>query len=136
MLRREKTPRTAIVIGGGIIGLASAVELQTRGIATVLVDPDRERRHASWGNAGHLAVEQVEPLASPATLASFPRRLFFRGGALSLPPAEIAAWLPFAFRLLNASRPRRFASGKVALGSLVGRALPAWRDLAARAGAQ
>jgi glycine/D-amino acid oxidase-like deaminating enzyme len=136
MLIREKTPRTAIVIGGGIIGLASAVELQARGISTVLIDPDRERRHASWGNAGHLAVEQVEPLASPATVASFPRRLFFRGGALALPPSDIGAWLPFACRLLAASRPRRFASGKVALGSLVGRALGAWRNLAERTGAR
>jgi D-hydroxyproline dehydrogenase len=135
MLRREKAPRTAIVVGGGIIGLASAFELQQRGIATVLIDPDRQRRRASWGNAGHLAVEQVEPLASRAMLASFPRRLFFRGGALGLPPADIDAWLPFALRLIGASRPRRFASGKAALKSLVGRALPAWRDLATRAGA-
>jgi D-amino-acid dehydrogenase len=136
MLRPEKTSRTAIVIGGGIIGLASAFELQARGIATVLVDPERQRRHASWGNAGHLAVEQVEPLASPATLASFPRRLFWRGGALALPPADIGAWLPFAWRLIAASRPSRFASGKVALKSLVDRALPAWRELAVRADAR
>jgi D-amino-acid dehydrogenase len=136
MLRREKTPRTAIVVGGGIIGLASAFALQARGIATVLVDPERKRRRASWGNAGHLAVEQVEPLASAANLASFPRRLFSRGGALALPPSDIGEWLPFAARMIAASRPRRFASGKVALKSLVGRALPAWRDLAARADAQ
>lgn len=136
MLRREKTPRTAIVIGGGIIGLASAFELQRRGLATVLVDPDRERRRASWGNAGHLAVEQVEPLASPAMVASFPRRLFFRGGPLALPPSDVGVWLPFACRLLVASRPRRFAAGKLALKSLVGHALPAWRHLAERAGAR
>jgi D-hydroxyproline dehydrogenase len=135
MLKREKTPRTAVIVGGGIIGLASAFELQTRGIATVLLDPERERRHASWGNAGHLAVEQVEPLASAATLASFPRRLFWRGGALALPPADIGAWLPFACRLISASRPARFASGKVALKSLISRALPAWRELAARTNA-
>ncbi|MBC8025946.1 MAG: FAD-binding oxidoreductase [Steroidobacteraceae bacterium] len=136
MLKREKTLKTAIVVGGGIIGLASAFELQARGLATVLVDPERERRHASWGNAGHLAVEQVEPLASVAALKSFPRRLFSRGGALALPAADIGAWLPFACRLIAASRPRRFAAGKVALKSLVGRALPAWRELAARADAQ
>jgi glycine/D-amino acid oxidase-like deaminating enzyme len=135
MLKREKTPRTAIVVGGGIIGLASAFELQARGLATVLLDPERERRHASWGNAGHLAIEQVEPLASMATLASFPRRLFSRGGALALPPADIGSWLPFACRLIAASRPRRFASGKIALKTLVGRALPAWRALAARTSA-
>ncbi len=136
MLKREKTLRSAVVVGGGIIGLSSAFELQARGFATVLLDPERERRHASWGNAGHLAVEQVEPLASAATLASFPRRLFSRGGALALPPADIGAWLPFACRLIAASRPGRFASGKVALKSLVSRALPAWRELAARADAQ
>jgi glycine/D-amino acid oxidase-like deaminating enzyme len=142
MLSTEKalTPsapaRTALVVGGGIIGLSIAFELQTRGLATVVVDAERVRRRASWGNAGHIAVEQVEPLASPATLASFPRRLFFRGGALSLPVRDVGTWLPFALRLLRASHPARFRDGKVALRTLVGDALPAWRRLASRADAR
>jgi len=127
---------TALVIGGGIIGLACANGLQRRGIATTLFDPSSPVRSASWGNAGHIAVEQVEPLAAPGALASLPRRLFCRGGAASFPLRDIGAWLPFGWRLLRASGPRGFAAGKLALSSLLSAALPAWRRLTSSTGSE
>jgi D-hydroxyproline dehydrogenase len=120
---------SAIVIGGGIVGLACALQLQRRGIRTLVVEPEVATRAASWGNAGHLAIEQVEPLASRRTLRSFPSRLFWRGGALSLPPRDIGAWLPFAWRLAKAASPTRFEAGKTALGKLVRQSMPAWRRM-------
>ena len=128
-------PGTALVVGGGIVGLACAVELQRRGIATRMFDPALLPRNASWGNAGHLATEQVEPLASPHALASLPRRLFSRGGAAAFPLRDLGTWLPFGWRLLRASTPARFAAGTHALRSLLAQALPAWRRLTAATGA-
>ncbi|MFT3978614.1 MAG: FAD-dependent oxidoreductase, partial [Sphingomonas bacterium] len=115
--------------------MSSAIALLERGIACTLIDPAAARRGASWGNAGHIAIEQVEPLASMATMRSLPHRLFSRGGAASLPPRDMGAWLPFAMRLLVAARPKRFAAGKAALGTLMAQALPAWRRLMTGAGA-
>lgn len=129
----ERAPASAIVIGNGVIGLACALAFQRSGIRTTIVAPDGPWRGASWGNAGHIAIEQVEPLASLATLRGFPKRLFMRGGPLALPPRAIAAWLPFALRLARASTPARFAHGKAALGGLLADALPAWRRLLADA---
>ncbi|WP_414900983.1 NAD(P)/FAD-dependent oxidoreductase [Sphingomonas flavalba] len=131
----QGAPASAIVIGGGVVGLCCALELQRRGIATTIVAPADSSDAASWGNAGHVAIEQVEPLASPATLRSFPRRLFWRGGPVSLPPGQIGAWLPFALRLLGSSGAARFAHGKAALTELLAPALPAWRRVLADAGA-
>ncbi|WP_322109587.1 FAD-binding oxidoreductase [Steroidobacter cummioxidans] len=125
---KKPTPKTAVVIGGGIVGLACAVNLQNSGVQTTLIDPQRPHP-ASWGNAGHIAVEQVEPLANPATLRTFHKRLFWRGGALSLPPADIGTWLPFALRFVQASRPAQHRAGKVALGAALSAAWPAWRKL-------
>jgi D-hydroxyproline dehydrogenase len=121
----------AVVIGGGLIGTCCAIELQRRGIATLIVDPAAEIRPASWGNAGHIAVEQVEPLASPAMLRNFWRQLYWRGGPVSLPPRQIGTWLPFALRFAAATR--RFEAGKKALSAVIGGALPAWRSLLAEA---
>jgi D-amino-acid dehydrogenase len=75
-------PNDALVIGGGLVGLSCALNLQQHGLRTTLIDPGTTPRPASWGNAGHIATEQVEPLASRKTLRSFPQRLFWRGGAL------------------------------------------------------
>lgn len=120
-----------IIIGGGIVGTCCALRLQQAGIATVIIDPAAEPKPPSWGNAGHIAIEQVEPLASRAMIRSAPRRLFALGGALSLPLKEVAAWGPFAARLWKASAPARYAAGRAALGALQADALPAWRRLAA-----
>ncbi|SEN68540.1 D-amino-acid dehydrogenase [Sphingomonas gellani] len=121
---------SVVVVGGGVVGLASAVALVRAGHPVVVLDADRDRQAASWGNAGHLAVEQVAPLASAASLLSAWRRRFSAGGALHLPLTGARAWLPFVPGFLSASRPARFAAGKAALGTLLGDAVPAWQRLA------
>lgn len=123
------------VIGGGVIGATGALALQSRGLATTLIDPDPEWRGASCGNAGHIAADEVEPLASRATLRGLPRNLFQRGGPVGLPLRDVGTWLPFGLGLFAASRPDRFEAGKRALGSLTAEALPAWRRLVAEIGA-
>lgn len=134
-MEKAQSQQAAIVIGGGLVGICCALALQRQGIAVTLVDQPGERRSASWGNAGHIAVEQVEPIASRAMLRSAWKRMFWRGGPVDLPVADIAHWLPFALRLIAASRPRRFAAGKAALTGLMSQAIPAWRRLLASADA-
>lgn len=120
---------TAIIIGGGVIGSAAALALQKRGIDSRLIDPDPRWRGASRGNAGLIAINECDPLASIATLRSMPGMLFSRGGPVGLPLRDIGAWLPFGLRLLAASRPARFEAGRHALTTLLTEALPAWRRL-------
>lgn len=130
-----RTKRTALVVGGGIVGLSSALALIEHGLDVTLLDDAPDRPPASWGNVGHVATEQVEPLASWRMALQMPRRLMLLGGPVSFPPAAIATWLPFGLRLLAAGTPARFARGKAALGELLGLALPAWRDRVDRLGA-
>ncbi|AHE55481.1 NAD(P)/FAD-dependent oxidoreductase [Sphingomonas sanxanigenens] len=134
MAEKNRAGSTAIVIGAGVIGHASAIALQRAGFAVTLVAPPTGPE-ASWGNAGHIAIEQVEPLASRATILSMHRRLFMRGGALGLPPRDISAWLPFSMRLVRSSGASRFSAGAHALGTMLGVALPAWRTLLEMVGA-
>ncbi|WNO53405.1 NAD(P)/FAD-dependent oxidoreductase [Stakelama saccharophila] len=117
-----------IVIGGGIVGLSSALALARAGHDVVAYAP-RDEAAPSWGNAGHLAVEQIEPLASRASLRSAPRRLFAVGGALDFPLSMARHWLPFALDFVKATKPQRFAAGRSALGGLMKDAVPAWRRL-------
>jgi D-amino-acid dehydrogenase len=123
--------RATNVVGGGVVGLACGLALARAGHAVTLLEPDATRSAASWGNAGHIATEQVAPLASPAAVRSAPRRLFVRGGALDLPLGGMADWLPFALRLVGRSTRARFTAGSAALGGLLRESMPAWERLVA-----
>lgn len=118
---------SVLVIGGGVVGRACALALQRNGWRAMLVDPDVAGIAPSWGNAGHIATEQTEPLASLAMLGAAPRRWHAFGGPLDL--REPLRRLPWVARYLRACTPSRFASGQVALRGLLAEALPAWRRL-------
>lgn len=119
----------AIVIGGGIIGASAALRLRAGGLQVSLIDPGDAKLAASWGNAGHIAIEQVEPLASWPMIRSAPKRLFSAGGALGLPIDQIDRWLPFALRMAKFSSAHHVDRGRAALRSLLAAAMPAWRKL-------
>ncbi|MPS70795.1 MAG: FAD-binding oxidoreductase [Novosphingobium sp.] len=123
------------IVGGGVVGLCTGIELLEAGHQVALVDDDTEGKAASWGNAGHIAVEQVEPLASMDMVRSLPQRLFLRGGPLGFPPAAMAEWVPFGLRLLAAARPARFRRGCEALAPLLAGSMPAWISMTERIGA-
>jgi len=121
-----------IVVGAGVVGLSCALALQQRGWRVTICDPDRSGNAASWGNAGHLATEQVTPLASPAMLRSAPSRLAVWGGPLAFRnPLAIAPWV---WRFLRSATKDRSEAGRRVLGGLMVQALPAWRRLADQLG--
>jgi D-amino-acid dehydrogenase len=127
--------KRGIVIGGGVVGLSVAQRLLQTGASITIMDVAPAAGAASWGNAGHIATEQVEPLASWPVIRSAPRRLFSAGGALGLPLSQINRWLPFACRMAAASNATRVEHGRAALRSLLAAALPAWRSLTIDVGA-
>jgi D-hydroxyproline dehydrogenase len=127
--------KTVCVIGAGFVGAACAWQLQRSGFQVQLLDRSLNDSSAfsaaaSWGNAGHLAIEQTQPLANWANVRSLPRRLFSLGGPVGLPLLDINAWLPFGLRLMNAAAPAKLLQGQAALSDLLARAMPAWQRLA------
>ncbi len=124
----RKTANTEVsILGGGLIGIASALRLQQAGHRCVLIDPMQDGQAASWGNAGHIATEQIAPLASWATIRSLPRRWFARGGAVDVPkPWSVLPWM---LRFLRAAKRSRHAAGVTALRGLLADAIPAWQRL-------
>lgn len=116
------------VIGGGIVGHCAALKLAELGAVVTLYDPPGSDAAPSWGNIGHIAIEQVVPLASWATLRTLPRRL---GGSIGLPIVGAHRWLPFGLRLTRYASGGSVARGTAALQTLLSHAVPAWRRLAA-----
>ncbi|MCA2997556.1 MAG: FAD-binding oxidoreductase [Rhodocyclaceae bacterium] len=107
-----------VVIGAGIIGLACALRLQHDGLKVALVDRAGAGHGASFGNAGHIATEQIYPLASPQVVRGALSTLMDAEGALRIRPQYILHILPWLARFLWASRPSAFSRGIVALSTL------------------
>ena len=78
--RIDGGPRSAIVVGAGIVGLSTAWFLQERGVEVTVVDRTGVAAGASWGNAGWIAPALTLPLelarraALRAALPARPRR--------------------------------------------------------------
>ena len=121
------------VVGGGLVGTATALRLQAAGFEATLVDQGDPRRGASFGNIGHIAAEQCEPMPSPATLKGAVGRLFAFGGPLDFRARDAALWGPWALRFLTASRPAAVAHGAGVLAHLLDDPVGAWVRLAALA---
>ena len=127
--------RTVIVIGAGMVGAASAFRLQAAGRRVILIDPGPPEHASSFGNAGHIAIEQVEPLASWSTARRAPGQLFAFGGPLDFRLKDVGVWGPWARRYLAACGRDQVRDGTEALRTLTIPAVRAWRDLLAEAGA-
>jgi D-amino-acid dehydrogenase len=126
---------TVLVIGGGVIGLACALRIAREGRRVTLVDRDEPGRGTSFGNAGHIATEQVFPLASPEVVRGCLRYLLDRESPLRIRPGYALGILPWLARFAWASRHESFVRGTEAIKSLQRTAAADMVELLGMAGA-
>jgi len=62
--------RSVIVLGAGMVGVASALHLQRRGWSVALVDRKQPGRETSYGNTGIIQSEAARPYPMPRDLRS------------------------------------------------------------------
>ncbi|UOO82477.1 FAD-binding oxidoreductase [Uruburuella testudinis] len=119
-----------IVIGAGIIGLSIAATLRKRGAPVLLLDAGAVCGGASWGNAGHIATEQVYPVADPSLLKKLPAMLLNPLGPLRLDWRYLPKLLPWAWHAVLNMRPQHFQKNHQALLALNSRCLADWQQFA------
>ena len=116
-----------VVVGAGIVGLATALRLREAGHEVLLIDRQGVAAEASRGNAGALAYSDILPLASPGIIRQAPRWLLDPLGPLAIPPAYLPRIAPWLWRFWRASQPRQVAastSAQAALMQLAAQAMP------------
>ncbi|MCL1132054.1 FAD-binding oxidoreductase [Shewanella sairae] len=106
------------IIGAGIVGLASAIELQREGFSVTLIDKEGAGAGASKGNAGHFATEQVFPLADVSMLPKLPGMLMDPLGPFRIQPQYFFKALPWFMRFLFNMLPSRRAKNSRAIKTL------------------
>lgn len=126
--------RRIAVIGAGVVGVACARALQQAGWQVALFDPAAPGALCSFGNAGHIALDHIRPLARPDVLTAVPRMLTTPLGPLTLRWQGLPAMAPWLARFAAAARPARVAAGTAALAALLATALSAWQTMLQQAG--
>ncbi|VVM47523.1 D-amino acid dehydrogenase 1 [Pseudomonas fluorescens] len=119
------------VVGAGIIGVACALRLARQGLRVVVIDQQQPGHGASFGNAGHLATEQVFPIADASILKRLPAMLLDPMGPLRLDWKYLPRALPWFTRLLMNLRPAPFQNTVAGLRALNESSLQAWQRLLA-----
>lgn len=103
----------AVVIGAGIIGAATALNLQKKGFNVTIVDAQPPGEGASFGNAGIAARCAIVPVPVPGILWKFPKMLLDPMGPLSVDfmyVARNAKWFIDYLRHGRAAEVKRIAS--------------------------
>lgn len=119
-----------VVIGTGMVGLASALALQARGKKVMLVGPDGARDSASFGNAGVISPGSILPMAGPGLWPKLPRYLSNRDPALRVRYCDAFFLLPWGMRFLRASNAAARERTVAQLATLVSQAVPGHQALA------
>ena len=117
------------IVGGGVVGVACALELARRGAAVRVLERGRLGHGCSYGNAGWLTASLALPLAAPGQTFKALGWLFDRESPFYIRPRfdpALASWL---LRFLANSRPAPFERGARALIELSRWSVDFWERL-------
>ena len=101
-----------IVLGAGMVGVGTALALQQRGHAVILVDRTQPGRETSYGNAGIIQREAVQPYAFPRDIVTLARIASGISNDAHYHPGALWGVAPQLFRYGAASAPRQRGRGK------------------------
>ncbi len=99
--------KSALIVGGGIVGISAACFLAEAGHSVTLIDRDGICEGTSSGNAAALAFSSVLPLAQKGLLKKAPGWLMDPLGPLAVPPSYFLKVMPWLLRLARESAPSK-----------------------------
>lgn len=95
------------VLGGGIVGICSALSLAERGLRVRLIDRDEPGQATSYGNAGIISPWSVVPQSMPGLWRKVPGWLLDPLGPVAVRPAYLPRMAPWGLRFLYEGRRSR-----------------------------
>lgn len=120
-----------IVVGGGMVGISTALWLQRLGRRVTLIDRGDAQGRASYGNAGVLAAASVVPVTVPGMWRKAPRMALDPNQPLFLKWAYMPRFLPFGVKYLAHCNARDAAHTAAGLQPILANALQDHQTLAA-----
>ncbi len=109
----------ALIVGGGIIGLASAYYLDRAGWTVEVIDRGRIGGACSHGNCGYLCPSHVLPLAAPGALGNTLKTLFTKNSPLKVRPGAVLQNLAWFTRFAVRCNSKDMLSAGVGIQALL-----------------
>jgi len=116
---RSQDPIPIVIIGAGIVGLATAAWLQREGRAVTLVDMGAPGEGATLGNAGCLNASSVVPMSMPGIAKQVPGWLMDPLGPLAIRWSYLPSLAPWLLRFWRAGTPMNVRMQAQALRPLI-----------------
>ncbi len=133
-MTRSDSARTAVVIGGGVIGTACAYFSMRAGWRVTLIERGRVGRGSSHGNCGLVCPSHVLPLAEPGMVATGLKSLFKRQAPFKIKPRfDPALWSWLLHFAARCNEQDVVAAGR-SIQPLLDSSLPLYRELIASEG--
>ncbi|MEK1940244.1 MAG: FAD-dependent oxidoreductase [Pseudomonas sp.] len=126
------TPHTrghALVVGAGVVGIATALCLQRQGWTVTLLDRQPPGTATSFGNACTFATYSVEPVATPGIWKQAPALLLKADSPLTVRPAYLSKIAPWLWQFLRYSREQQVHGISRDLDTLLKPCMTAWATL-------
>ena len=114
----QRSGYDCIVVGAGIVGVCTALELQRGGARVALIDAGAPGSGASFGNAGILVNTNLRPVFAGMTPVSFVQMLRNPASPLNVRWLRFPAMAPWFLRMLSHAGPTEVARITRALASL------------------
>ncbi len=125
----HKSKGKVAVIGSGIVGICTAIELQSAGYQVTIFDKAEPARETTYGNASYIAVNMTEPQATPANIYSELKLIFSKNAAFKVTPDHFLAFIPWCWRFLKEARKTRIEKSRDATAQLHKYSIEAWKTL-------
>ncbi|MEM7777775.1 MAG: FAD-dependent oxidoreductase, partial [Pseudomonadota bacterium] len=119
-----------VVVGAGIVGVASAVWLQRDGYPVTILDREGPAAGTSYGNAGVLASNSIIPVTTPGLWKKAPGMLFDPDGPLFLRWPYVPRMVPWLASYMRHCRPAEVKRIASAIAGVVGDSLSEHQQLA------
>ncbi|WP_349902710.1 NAD(P)/FAD-dependent oxidoreductase [Parafrigoribacterium humi] len=124
-------PKSAIVVGAGMVGLATAWHLQEHGVEVTVLDKAGVASGSSWGNAGWLTPGMAMPLSDPSVWSYGPKALLDPNAPLHVPFRVDPKLWSFLARFVSRGTQRAWDKTMAALTPIDRIALESFDELTA-----
>ncbi|SMQ85624.1 D-amino-acid dehydrogenase [Devosia lucknowensis] len=123
-----------IILGAGIVGIATGIHLLRRGQTVILVDKNEPGHETSFGNAGIIQREGVRPHAFPRDLQTLLQVGLHLSTAARYEPLALPKLAPPLLRYWWESSPEHYRKVVQSYAPLIGRSIVTHSDLIEAAG--